>query len=214
MIINLSTGHGCRLLYNPEAHDNPWDTSLLMRPEERVAHILKLKPELCSLNTGSLNFGNIGVIHLVPLIEKEASLIKEVGTKPELECYDLGHIPIGKHLINKGLIEKPPIFQLVTGLRWAIEAKPENIVHARRELPSDAVWYALGIGRHQFPVATTSIIMGGNVRVGFEDNIYIRKNVLAKSNAQMVRKIIKIAEFLDREVASVKETREILGLKR
>ncbi len=212
MIINLSTGAGARLLYNPKAKDNPWDTTGLNSPEERTEHVLKLKPELCSLDVGSVNFGGRVFVNVVPLVEKMAALIKEVGTKPELEAFEIGHIHIGNHLIRKGLVENPPIFQFCLGVPWGMEGNTKNMVYMHNTLPNDAIWYAFGIGPQHFTMAASSIIMGGHARVGFEDNIYISKNVLAESNAQMVRKVVETAHLMDREVASAKEARQILGL--
>lgn len=139
-------------------------------------------------------------------------MIKEVGTKPELEVFDIGHIRFANYLINQGLVEKPPLFQLCLGIPWGIEATIENLVYMRNNLPGDALWYAFGIGPHHFTMAAASMIMGGHVRVGFEDNIYIRKDTLAISNAQMVRKVVEIAHLMDLEVATAKETRQILEL--
>jgi uncharacterized protein (DUF849 family) len=212
MVINLSTGLGGRLLYNPKATDNPWDTSQLKSPEERVEHVLRLRPELCSLDVGTLNFGPRAFVNLVSVVEKMAAMIKEVGTKPELEVFDIGHIRFANYLINQGLVEKPPLFQLCLGIPWGIEATIENLVYMRNNLPGDALWYAFGIGPHHFTMAAASMIMGGHVRVGFEDNIYIRKDTLAISNAQMVRKVVEIAHLMDLEVATAKETRQILEL--
>lgn len=214
MIINLSTGSGGRLLYNPQASGSSWDTSGLKSPEERVEHVVKLKPDLCSLDVGSLNFGPFAFINLVSVVEKMAKLIKEAGTKPELEVFDIGHIRIGKHLIRKGLVDKPPLFQLCLGIPWGIEATTENIVYMRNNLPSDSLWYAFGIGAQHFQMAAVSMVNGGHARVGFEDNLYIQKDVLATSNAQMVRKVVEIANLMDREVATAKETRKILGLEK
>jgi uncharacterized protein (DUF849 family) len=213
MIINLSTGAGGRLYYSSKASGNPWDTSGLKSPEERVEHVVKLKPELCSLDIGSLNFGPYAFINLVSVVEKMAKMIKEVGTKPELEVFDLGHIRIGHHLIRQGLIEDPPLFQLCLGIPWGIEATTENMVYMRNNLPSGCLWYAFAIGPQHFPMAAASIMNGGHARVGFEDNLYIKKGVLAKTNAEMAKKVIEIATLFDREVATPKEARQILGLK-
>ena len=213
MIINLTTGAGARLLYNPNAPGNPWDTSGLKNAEERVEHVMKLRPELCSLDVGTLNFGPRVFVSLVSMVEKMAALIREAGSKPELEVFDIGHIRIAKHLIGQGLVKKPPLFQLCLGIPWGIEATLDNMVYMRNNLPADALWYAFAIGPQHFPMAAASILHGGHARVGFEDNIYIRKNVLATSNAQMVRKVIEIAGLMDREVASAQEARQILGLE-
>jgi uncharacterized protein (DUF849 family) len=214
MIINLSTGFGGRLAYDPGAKGHPWDTSQLKSPEERAEHVIKLEPELCSLDVGTLNFGQRAFVNLVSVVETMAIIIKAVGTKPELEIFDLGHIPIASHLISEGLVEKPPLFQLCLGIPWGIEATVENLVYMRNNLPRDALWYAFGTGSNQFPMAAASVVMGGHIRVGFEDNIYIKKGTLAKSNAQLVAKAVDIVKLMDREVASAQEARQILKLRK
>ena len=191
MIINLTTGAGGRLLYDPAS--GTWNTAELKSPEERVEHVLKLKPELCSLDVGTLNFGPRAFINLVSIVEKMAKMIKEAGVKPEMEVFDLGHIRIAKHLIQQGLVEKPALFQLCLGIPWGIEATTENMIYMRNNLPEGCLWYAFGIGPTHFSMAATSIINGGHARVGFEDNLFIRKNVPATSNAEMVRKVVEIA---------------------
>src|SRR5512136_417054 len=120
MIINLTTGAGGRLLYDPAS--NTWNTAELKSPEERVEHVVKLKPELCSLDVGTVNFGPRAFINLVSVVEKMAKMIQEVGTKPELEVFDIGHIRIAKHLIRQGLVGDPPLFQLCLGIPWGIDA--------------------------------------------------------------------------------------------
>jgi len=214
MIINLSTGFGGRLGYDPGVKDHPWDTVQLKSPEERAEHVIKLKPELCSLDVGTLNFGQRAFVNLMTVVETMATMIKEIGTKPELEIFDIGHIRIAGHLMSKGLVEKPPLFQLCLGIPWGIEATVENLVYMRNNLPSDALWYAFGTGSNQFTMAAASVVMGGHIRVGFEDNIYIKKGTLAASNAQLVAKAVDIARLMDREVASAQEARQILKLKK
>ena len=214
MIVNLTTGFGARLLYDPEAEDHPWDTSQLMSPEERVEHVVQLRPELCSLDAGTLNFGPRAFVNLVSVVEKMASIVKGAGIKPELEIFDMGNIRIANYLIGKGLVGSPPLFQLCLGIPWGIEATFENLVHMRHPLPAQALWTAFGIGSSHFTMAAASMIMGGHVRVGFEDNIYIKKDTLAISNAQMVSKVVEMAKLMDREVASAKEARQILNLKK
>ncbi len=210
MVINLSTGAGGRLIYDPGS--GAWSTSELKSPEERVEHVLKLKPDLCSLDVGTVNFGQRAFINLVPIVEKMASLIKGAGVKPELEVFEIGHIRIANHLIRQGLVESPPLFQLCMGVPWGMDATTENMVYMRNNLPGNALWYAFAIGVQHFQMAVTSMINGGHARVGFEDNLYIRKGEFAKSNAQMVQKVVELAALMDREVASAKEARQILGL--
>ena len=213
MIINLTTGAGARFLYNPDVPQNPWDTAGMKSAEERVEHVLKLKPELCSLDVGSLTFGPRVYANFLSVVEKMAALIKEVGTKPELEVFDIGHIRIANYLISQGLVTHPPLFQFCLGIPWGIEATTENMIYMSNNLPPGALWYAFAIGPQHFPMVAASMINGGHARVGFEDNLYIKKKVLATTNAQMVRKVVEIAGLMDREVATAKEARKILALK-
>ena len=212
MIINLTTGAGARILLDGQGNKS-WDFSGLKQADERVEHILKLKPDLCSLDVGTLNFGPRGFINLVPEVEKMARAIQEAGSKPELEVFDIGHIRIAKHLIDLGLVADPPLFQLCLGIPWGIEASTENLIFMRNSLPPEAIWCAFGTGAHHYTMAAVCMINGGHARVGFEDNLYIKKNVFAKTNAEMVRKIIEIADLMDREVATVAEARKILKLQ-
>ncbi|MDD5168052.1 MAG: 3-keto-5-aminohexanoate cleavage protein, partial [Syntrophales bacterium] len=212
MIVNLTTGAGARILLD-RSMPTPWDFSGLKLAEERVEHILKLKPDLCSLDVGTLNFGARGFINLVPEVEQMAKAIKEAGIKPELEVFDMGHIRIARHLIKQGLVADPPLFQICLGIPWGIEASTENLIIMRNNLPPGALWCAFGTGAHHYSMAAVCIINGGHARVGFEDNLFIKKNVFAKTNAEMVKKVIDIAGLMDREVATVAEARKILKLK-
>ncbi len=139
--------------------------------------------------------------------------MQENGVKPEIEVFDVGHIYQALDLIQRGLIDEPPYFQLCMGAQGGIEASAENLLFMMNKLPSDAPWSVLGIGKAQLPMITMAILMGGNVRVGFEDNIYLKKGVLAKSNAQMVEMAADLAERLGREIATSDEARKILGIK-
>lgn len=214
MVINLTTGAGARILLDRNSKKNPWDLSELKLAEERMEHILKLKPDLCSLDVGTLNFGPRGFLNLVSEVEMIAKAVKEAGIKPELEVFDLGHIRIAKHLIDQGLVADPPLFQLCLGIPWGIEASTENLIFMRNALPPKSLWCAFGTGQHHYTMAAVCIINGGHARVGFEDNLYIKKNAMAKTNAEMVQKVKDIAELLDRPVATAKEARKILKLKK
>ena len=209
ILINLTTGTGARLVY-----ENGWDTSGLKTPEERVDHVIRLAPELCSLDVGSMNFGPRVFVNLVSHVEAMARMIAQAGVKMELEVFDLGHFRIANHLIRQGLIAGRPLFQLCMGTPWGIEATAPNLVHMHACLPDNAIWCGLGIGAAQFPIVTTSILMGGHARTGFEDNVYISKGVLATSNSQLVEKTVQMAELMGREVATPSEAAQILGLGR
>jgi uncharacterized protein (DUF849 family) len=212
MVVNLTTGAGARII--PD-HSNPvgldsgttWSS-----PQRRIEHVIKLKPELCSLDIGSMNFGPRLFANIVPHVEDMARQIMEAGVRPELEVFDMGHIAIGHHLLKEGLVGSPPIFQLCLGIQWGIPATPKNMMMMREALPPGAIWAGFGVGPASFPMVAQSALLGGNVRVGFEDNFYLSRAIRAKSNAQLVEKAVNILRALDRKPASPQEAREILGL--
>jgi len=172
-----------------------------------------LKPDLCSLDIGSINFRDRVFINPPEWAEAASSCMRENGVKPELEVFDVGHVYQALDLVQKGLIDKPPYFQLCMGVKWGIEGTVENLLFMKRKLPPDALWSVLGVGKAQLPMITAAMILGGNVRVGFEDNIYIRKGVSASGNAQMVEMAAELAERLGRQVVTPCEARRILGIR-
>jgi uncharacterized protein (DUF849 family) len=176
--------------------------------------VVRLKPELCSLDVGSMNFGPRVFANLVPHVEDMARRIKDAGVKPELEVFDLGHIRIANWLIEQGLVEGTPLFQLCLGIPWGVPADSKNMLIMKEALPPDAIWSGFAIGSDSFPMVAQSVLLGGNVRVGFEDNFYLGRGLPAQSNAQLVEKAVQILRALDREPATPAETREILGQKR
>ena len=210
LIINLTTGAGGRLLYDPAS--GTWNTAELKSPEERVEHVLKLKPELCSLDVGTLNFGPRAFINLVSVVEKMAKMIKDAGVKPELEVFDAGHIQIARRLLSLGLVEKNAHFQICMGTRMGVAGTPRNAMFMAESLPAGVTWSIFGVAATQFPMAMMGVLLGGHIRVGFEDNLYLRKGQLAKSNAELVRHSVGLIRSLDREVATVEEARKILSL--
>lgn len=209
MLINLTTGAGGRISVDKHGQ---CDVSRFRTPEERVAHVVKLKPELCSLDVGTLNFGDFIFANPLANVEVMAGEIQKAGVKPELEVFDMGHISIAKHLIAKGLVDPPPLFQLCMGISWGIPATVRNFVAMHENLPEGAVFAGFGIGATEYPMVTQCVLLGGHLRVGMEDNLYISKGVLADSNAELVEKAAEIARLLGKEIASVEETRQILGL--
>jgi len=172
-----------------------------------------LKPDMCSFDLGSVNFSDRVFLNPPDWAEEAAKCMKENDVKPEIEVFDTGHISQAIDLIQKGLIKSPPYFQICMGVKWGIEASAENLLFMKSKLPSGAVWSVLGVGKAQLPMITMAMILGGNVRVGFEDNIYLKQGVLASSNAQMVEMAVDLAERLGRQVVTPKEARRILGIK-
>jgi 3-keto-5-aminohexanoate cleavage enzyme len=179
---------------------------------ERLAP-LSLKPEMASLNVGSINFGDEVFENLPKDVEALAKEMKRLNIKPEIEVYDLGMLEYGVSLVRAGLIPEPAHFQFVLGTKHGISGASENLFHMKSKLPAGCTFAVAGVGRAQLQVAPLAIVSGGHVRVGFEDNLYYSKGVLADSNAQLVKRIAELAKILQREVASPKEAREILGLR-
>ena len=186
------------------------------KEEEGIARRLQpvlLKPELCSFDLGSMNFHDRVFVNPPNWAEAATRSMRENGVKPEIEVFDVGHIYQALDLIKRGLIDPPPYFQLCMGVRWGMEGTPENLVFMKSKLPPGVVWSALGVARAQLPMITMAALMGGNVRVGFEDNLFLKQGVLASSNAQMVEMAKDIVERLGFEVAKPGEARRMLGLK-
>lgn len=180
--------------------------------ERRVAPTT-LGPELCTLDIGSMNIRNRVFINPPEWGPYCARVARERRVKPELECFDTGHIRQAKNLIDKGQLESPYLFQICMGTDGGIEADSKSFTFMTELLPAkDVVWTTLGIGRHEFPMAALSIINGGHVRVGFEDNVYLSKGVLAKSNAELVEKAVRLAKELGRDIAQPDDTRRILKI--
>ena len=197
LIINLTTS-GLNLT-GPDAGDRRLDP-------------VGLKPDICSLDVGSVNFGRRVFLNPLDWVERGAKEMREAGVKPELEVFDIGHIRQAIQLIADGLIAPPPWMQLCLGIEWGIEATVESLVEMRRRLPEEALWSVLATGAQQLPITTHALLMGGHVRVGFEDNIYLERGVKADSNAQFVERTVKLSRDLLREIATPSETRELLGL--
>jgi 3-keto-5-aminohexanoate cleavage enzyme len=180
---------------------------------EKRLQPVALRPEICSLDLGSVNFWDRAFVNPPEWGAIAAKRMREVGVKPEIEVFDVGHIYQALDLVQQGLIDDPPYFQLCMGVKWGIAATPENLLFMKGKLPSNARWSVLGIGRAELPMIALGILSGGNIRVGFEDNIYLRRGVLAQSNAQLVEMAASLVGQLQREVATPNEAREMLGLR-
>lgn len=210
IIINFSTGGGRTI-----------DGSTKQNDLHLLCQKLVFKPELASLNLGSINywgkrgrdpttsiFGN--PIHF---IESLAATMKELEIKPELEIYDTGMITFAKDMLERNILGTPPYFQFVMGCHpTGIEATPKNLIFLVEQLPPLSSWSVCALGKYEFPMITLAIIMGGHVRVGMEDNVRLSKTELTSSNADLVAKVVRIAKELNREIATPDETRRILGL--
>ncbi len=213
VIINLTAGMGGDWFPDDDQPSLPGPGTDMAGPEERLAHVEALRPEICSLDCGTMNFGENYVYVSTPrILLKMAELIQSWGVKPELEVFDLGQIRFAKTLIDSGLINSPPLFQLCLGINWGAPADTESMMAMRNALPSGANWASFAIARMEMPMVAQAVLLGGNVRVGLEDNLYLGKGVLA-SNAQLVEHAVGIVESLGARVVGPAEAREQLGLK-
>ena len=210
--LNITAGGGGDWFPGEDDPAQPGPGTMLQKPAERHAPVAELLPEICTLDCGSYNFADNVYVSTAPWLREHAQLIRDSGVKPEIECFELGHIRMAKQLVAERLIDAPPMFQLCLGIPWAAEADPDTMLAMRNQLPDDAIWAAFGVGRMQMPMAAQAVLMGGNVRVGLEDNIYLEKGVLA-SNGQLVEKAVNIIEQLGARAVTPAEAREMLGLR-
>ncbi len=212
LIINLTTGPGGRFVPSEDDPKVAAPGSTLVRPERRVEHVVALRPEICSLDLNTMWFGNAVVINTPRNATIMAEAIREAGVMPELEVFDTGDLQLAHQLLADGVLAHPPLFQIVLGIRNGFPATPETLMFARTLLPPDAMWAAMGIGRMEFPIVAQACLLGGHVRVGLEDNLYLEKGVLAPSNAALVERAAQIVQLLGRTVATPARARRILGL--
>jgi uncharacterized protein (DUF849 family) len=212
LIINLTTGPGGRFLPSEDDPKIAAPGTTLMAPDKRIAHVVELRPEICSLDLNTMWFGTSVVINTPQSVTAMALAAKAAGVKPELEVFDSGDIHLARRLLDGGVLERPPFFQVVLGAGNGFASTPETLVYAKSLLPADAVWAAMGIGAMEFPIVAQACVLGGHVRVGLEDNLYVSRGVLAPSNAALVERAARIVELIGRSVATTAEAREILNL--
>lgn len=187
-----------------------------MTAEERLQPVTRLegpaRPEMASLTTGSCNFGDEVFINPLPEVEHFARAMVERGIKPEVEVFEPGMIETAVRLARAGVLPEPLHFNLVMGVPGAVPATPRQLLNLMEALPTGSTWTVSGIGRGQLVMSAMGLVMGGHVRTGLEDTIYFRRGEPAESNAQLVRRVARLANELDRSVATVAEARELLGL--
>ena len=214
VVINLTAGMGGD--WTPSADDPsmPGPGTDMIGPLERLAHVEGLLPEICSLDCGTLNFSDTETIYIStpPTLRKMAALTKEWGVKPELEVFDLGHIRFASQMIAEGLVEEPPMFQICLGIPWGADQSVETMMAMKNHLPAGANWAGFGISRMQMPMAAVAVAMGGNVRVGLEDNLYLDRGVLA-SNGQLVERAVEIVQRMGARPLTPQEARNKLRLR-
>ena len=212
VLINLTTGPGQRFVPSQDDPKIAAPGTTLMSPERRVEHVVELRPDLCSLDLNTMWSGSSAVINAPWSVATMAKLVIEAGVKPELEVFDSGDIHLARKLLDDGVLLQPPLFQIVTGVRYGFSASAESVLYARNLLPKNAEWACFGIGRMAFPMLAQAWIMGGHVRIGMEDTVTLSKGVPTPGNAALVEKAARIIADLGGTLATPKEARRILGL--
>jgi uncharacterized protein (DUF849 family) len=211
VILNLTGGMGGDLMLGPQTAPLELGAGTdFVGPHERMAHILELLPEIGSLDCGSLNFDELLYGTTPGYLRTMARAYQQKNIRPELEVFELGHIELAKQLMSEGLIDRPALFQLCLGIKYGAPASSEAMQAMRDALPPGSRWSAFGLGRLQMPMVAQAVLLGGNVRVGLEDNLYLDKGVQA-TNAQLVERARTIVELLGVRVLGAAETRERLG---
>ena len=214
VVINLTAGMGGDFVVGEGDPATGGPGTDMAGPDERLAHVEELLPEICSLDCGTLNFGDGNTIYISTpaYLRTMARRIRELGVKPELEVFDMGHLRFANQLVAEGLIAEPPLYQICLGIPWGAPADTDTMKAMRDMLPPGAQWAGFGIGRGEMPMAAQAVLLGGHVRVGLEDNLYLERGVLA-SNGQLVEKAIRIIELLGARTLSPAEARARLGLR-
>ena len=213
LIINLTTGPGGRFVPSKDDPRVAGPGSTLVHPLKRVEHIVALKPDIATLDLNTMWSGTAAVINPPENVTIMANEIQKAGSRPELEVFDSGDIQLAKALLDQGVLKRPPLFQIVMGVRYGFISTPQTLMYAHSLLPKDADWAAFAIGRWEFPMLAQAWFLGGHIRVGLEDNVYLSKGMLAPSNAALCEKAVRILDDLGGELATSKEARAILGLR-
>lgn len=212
VILNLTTGPGAKHVQDRGNRHIAGPGSVMLTPEQRVEHVVRLKPELCTLDIATLSFGSNTVMNTIPDLIDMARMVDEAGVRTELEVFDLGHLRLAVHMVDRQEIARPSHFQFCLGIPWGAPADTETCALMKHQLPPDLKWSAFGISRQQFPMVAQAFVLGGHVRVGLEDNLYLSRGELAPGNAALVERCSSIVRLLGGEVATPVQAREILGL--
>ena len=212
VIINLTTAIGIWAVFDkedpgklsPETNFWPW--------QKRLEHIEAAMPDVCSLDVPIMNYADTPYLNLPDQVRGMAKRLQEIKVKPETECFDLGDMWATQRFIDEGIFDAPPLIQLCMGVKYGAQATPQGLLAMYELMPKDCVWGTLGVGPAQMQMVAQSAMLGGNVRVGLEDNLYLRKGQLA-TNPQLVEAAIDIIQKLGGNISSVKEAKKTLNLR-
>lgn len=216
LVINLTCGMGAYFLPDPQDESRAGPGSDVCSVEERVAHIRDCLPDICSLDVTTANQkeGDMEFVYLnTPrTLRGMARVFQQLGVKPELETFQAGDVIFANDLVSDGYVDGVALYQFVLGVKWGAPATPETMMYMKGLLPENAQWTGFGISRMQMEMAAMAVLLGGNVRVGLEDNLYLRRGVFA-TNAQLVERAANLVEILGSSVATPEQAREMLQLR-
>lgn len=216
VVLNLTAGMGGDLVFGSGEHPLPLDPdgTDLAGPTERLAHVEELRPEICTLDCGTMNFaeGDYVMTNTPSMLRAMAKRVKALGVRPELEVFDTGHLAFAKRMVEEGLIDSPLLVQLCMGIPYGAPDDPGTLLAMVNQLPPGTRWSAFSIGRMQLPYVAMAVLAGGNVRVGLEDNLYLERGVHA-SNADLVTRAGEILRAMNVRVLGPAEVRETLELR-
>ena len=213
VVLNLTAGMGGDFVPDPA---EPWrggPGTDMAGVAERLAHVVELRPEICTLDCGSMNYAASAYVSTFEMLRGMARVVRGCGVRPELEVFDLGHVWQARRLIEEGLVEPPGLFQLCVGIPYGAPDDVRAVVAMRDLLPAGAVFAAFGIGRMQMPMVAQAVLLGGHVRVGLEDNLWLDKGLPA-SNGALVERACAIVRLLGGRTLAAAEARGRLGLRR
>ena len=214
-LLNVTCGGGAVYIPDPEDEARAAPGTDVAPWQERVRHIELTRPQLCSLDVTTQNqadaAGDVVYLNTPRTLRSMATRFQQIGVKPEIEVFAPGDVLLARQMLEDGCFEAPPMFQIVLGTRWGLPATPQTLIYMRDLLPAGCVWAAFGIGRMQMPMAAQSVLLGGNVRVGLEDNLYLEKGRFA-TNGELVERAAQIIRALGDEVATPEEGRAMLAL--
>ncbi|MEM6669378.1 MAG: 3-keto-5-aminohexanoate cleavage protein [Pseudomonadota bacterium] len=214
VVLNLTAGMGGDLVFgSPSAPLPLTEGTDMLSAEERVAHVADCRPEICTLDCGTMNFAEADYVmtNTPGMLRAMGSMMTELGVKPEIEAFDTGHLWLAKALVDEGVLSSPALVQLCMGVPWGAPDDLNTFMAMVNNVPSDWTWSAFALGRHQMPYVAAAVLAGGNVRVGLEDNLWLAKGQLA-TNAQLVERAVTIIENLGATVVGPEQVRERLSL--
>jgi uncharacterized protein (DUF849 family) len=213
-VLNLTAGMGGDMIFGPPSQPLPLSNGTDMASaEERMAHVAECLPEICTLDCGTMNFAEADYVmtNTPGMLDAMGGMMTELGVKPEIEAFDTGHLWYAKNLVERGILEGPALVQLCMGVPWGAPDDLNTFMAMVNNVPKDWTWSAFSLGRNEMPYVAASVLAGGNVRVGLEDNLWLKKGVLAK-NEDLVTRARAIIENLGARIMSPEEVRAKLGL--